>query len=121
MVIVTVTRDVKGKIVQFEATGHTDFAKSGEDIVCAGVSSLLQTTILGLRDYLKIDLEINKGKGNLRVKISQQFKRFEQFKQLSAEAILETMVLGLKAIEKEYKGYMKLIDSSEKKDMPQNH
>ena len=71
MVIVTVTRDVKGKIVQFEATGHADFAKSGEDIVCAAVSSLLQTTLLGLQEYLKINLEINKEKGNLKVIIKK--------------------------------------------------
>ncbi len=109
MVIVTVTRDVKGKIVQFEGSGHADFAKAGEDIVCAAVSSLLQTTLLGLQEHLKLNLEINKEKGNLRVRIK---KIPQQSLQVIAESILETMVLGLKAIEKEYKEYMKLIERS---------
>ncbi|MFH1563427.1 MAG: ribosomal-processing cysteine protease Prp [Nitrospirota bacterium] len=111
MVIVTVTRDVKGKIVQFEATGHADFAKLGEDIVCAAVSSLLQTTLLGLQEYLKINLEINKEKGNLKVRIKEIPQQSLQIEAclVATEAILETMVLGLKAIEKEYKEYMKLI------------
>ncbi|MEW6619156.1 MAG: ribosomal-processing cysteine protease Prp [bacterium] len=107
MVIVTVTRNPEGKIVGFSGTGHADFAKAGEDIVCAAVSALLQSTIKGLQEYVGINLEISKEKGSLEVRI----KKIEQkFLQLPTDAILETLVLGLKAIEKEYRKYMKLIE-----------
>jgi len=109
MIIVTITRNVKGKIIEFEANGHADFAKAGEDIVCAAVSSLLQTTIKGLQEYVKINLDIRKEKGHLKVKIKEIN---QQSVQLLADAILETLVLGLKAIEKEYKKYMKLVEKS---------
>ncbi|MEW6606885.1 MAG: ribosomal-processing cysteine protease Prp [bacterium] len=107
MVIVTVTRNPEGKIVGFSGTGHADFAKAGEDIVCAAVSALLQSTIKGLQEYVGINLEISKEKGSLEVRIK---KIDQKFLQLPTDAILETLVLGLKAIEKEYRKYMKLIE-----------
>jgi len=107
MVIVIVTRNAAGKIVEFEASGHADFATLGEDIVCAAISALLQSTIKGLQEYVKINLEISKKRGCLKVKI----KEIEQESlQLLTDALLETLILGLKAIEKEYRKYMKLIE-----------
>lgn len=107
MVRVVITRNTEGKIVEFEGRGHAEFAKAGEDIVCAAVSALLQTTIKGLQEYIKITLDISKEKGYLKVRI----KEIKQASlQLLTDAILETLVLGLKAIEKEYSQYMKLIE-----------
>jgi len=112
VIIVTIIRNEEGKIVQFEGSGHADFAKSGEDIVCAAVSALLQSTIKGLKEYVKINLDISKEKGYLQVRMPE-IK--QESIQLLSNAILETLVLGLKAIEKEYKKYMKLIERREKK------
>ena len=39
----------------FKAIGHSDFATHGEDIVCAAVSALAQTTVMGLQEVLGID------------------------------------------------------------------
>ncbi len=113
MVTVTITRNTKGKIIQFEGAGHADFAKSGEDIVCAAVSSLLQSTIKGLEEYVQVNLEISKEKGHLKVRI-KEIK--QESIQLLTDAIVETLVLGLKAIEREYKKYMKLIERREKNE-----
>lgn len=112
MVIVTITRNAKGKIVGFSGTGHADFARAGEDIVCAAVSALLQSTIKGLQEYVGINLAISKEKGYLEVKLKEIEK---DSLQLPTDAILETLVLGLKAIEKEYRKYMKLIERRKKK------
>lgn len=113
MLTVIITRNAKGKIVEFEAKGHADFAKSGEDIVCAGVSALLQSAITGLQEYVKINLNITKEKGQLKVKIEEINQESIQF---LTDAILETLVLGLKGIEKEYSKYMKLIERGEIKN-----
>lgn len=112
MVTVTITRNKENKIVQFEGSGHADFAKAGEDIICAAVSALLQSTIKGLQEYVGVSLEITKDKGYLRVKIKEINRDAIQ---LQTDAILETLVLGLKAIEKEYRKYMKLKVVSNKK------
>lgn len=110
MVIVTITRNAKGKVVEFEGKGHADFATSGKDIVCAAVSVLLQTTIKGLKEYVKIKLDVTKKKGYLRVKIKEIN---QESIQLLSDAILETLVLGLKAIKKEYGKYIELIERRE--------
>ncbi|MEK9149413.1 MAG: ribosomal-processing cysteine protease Prp [Candidatus Desantisbacteria bacterium] len=62
MVKIQIERE-NGKISSFLAKGHTAFRKKGEDIVCAGISSILQTAILGLKDYLKVGLTLRKGIG----------------------------------------------------------
>ncbi len=89
------------KIRQFFAEGHTAFRKKGEDIVCAGISSILQTAILGLTDYLRVDLALRKETGNMSVRLKDPPTK-------EAEAILETMLLGLRGIEKEYPDRVKI-------------
>lgn len=38
-------------IVGFTASGHSDYADEGEDIVCAALSAITQTAMLGLKHY----------------------------------------------------------------------
>ena len=39
-------------IIGFSAEGHTGFADRGEDIVCAAISVLTQTAVIGLQQEL---------------------------------------------------------------------
>ena len=66
-----------------ECSDHTGFADFGKDIVCAGVSSITQTAVLGV----------------------QTLTNFEK-----AQTILKTMLLGLEDLEKQYPKYIKLED-----------
>ena len=36
------------KIFEVECDGHTNYGEKGEDIVCASLSSIVQTAVLGL-------------------------------------------------------------------------
>ena len=36
--------------ISIKTTGHANYAPYGEDIVCAGVSAILQTAVLGLEN-----------------------------------------------------------------------
>ena len=47
MTDITITRK-DNSIVEVSASGHTGYGVSGEDIVCAGVSTLIQSALLGL-------------------------------------------------------------------------
>jgi uncharacterized protein YsxB (DUF464 family) len=40
----------KGGLVALESRGHSGQGVEGEDIVCAGISVLIQTLLIGLRD-----------------------------------------------------------------------
>lgn len=93
MIRVKVFSNSYGKISGFTVTGHSDTAARGEDIVCAGVSSLAQTALLGLGEYLHREMDYSVASG----KLSMQLK--EAPDELT-ESILETMLLGLMEIQK---------------------
>lgn len=99
MTTVTILRK-SGKIVSVSASGHTGYAERGSDIVCAGVSAVTQTALLGLLKVVNIDIkhESNSKIGSLRFEIPNlpEQKRYE------ADLITETMLAGLLDLEKGY-------------------
>lgn len=88
----------------FTVTGHAGYAPSGEDIVCAAVSVLTQTALLGLNDYLhskpqwKID-----DQGFLECWLAQGMTAGDEEK---SQVILHTMELGLLNIQQSYEQYL---------------
>ena len=81
------------KISGFQVTGHSGTAARGKDIVCAGVSSLAQTALLGVGKYLhrEVDYKVASGKLSMRLKGAPDDL---------TEAVLQTMLLGLHEIAK---------------------
>lgn len=51
MVRVRVARDAAGDVVGLVASGHAGFAAHGSDIVCAAVSAILETALMGIDAY----------------------------------------------------------------------
>ncbi len=82
-----------------EIKGHALFAPSGEDIVCAGVSTLSQTIVFSLQNLLHIDppLKIREGYMFIGFPAALQTSQKQQ-----AELLFETLLLGLKEISREY-------------------
>ena len=93
MIKVLISRNSDGKISGFKVSGHSGTAERGFDIVCAGVSSLAQTALLGIGEYLhrKVDYSVASGKLEMRL---------ESAPDDLTEAILQTMLLGMNEIEK---------------------
>jgi uncharacterized protein YsxB (DUF464 family) len=89
------------KIYGFAAEGHSGFAPCGEDIVCAAVSVLLQTAVLGLEKVAHVTPEVIVGDGRLDCHLPK-----EQAGNTEVDAILQTMLLGLEAIQAEYGDYV---------------
>ena len=50
---VTFFRRADGTLIGYRSQGHTGYAEAGQDIVCAAVSALTQSTLNGLRSVLK--------------------------------------------------------------------
>jgi hypothetical protein len=105
MIEIFVKRDAKGKIKGFEGRGHSFKEKKGKDIVCAAVSTILQTTAFGLKEYLKINIKIKTQEAYLDFVIDNNLHPKQE---IQAEAIMETSLIGLKLIEKNYKRYVKI-------------
>lgn len=99
-------------IVQVYASGHSGYAESGSDIVCAAISAVIQTACLGVRNQIgkKAQISINEDEATLHLKIDSLTNE----KQVDiVSAILETMLLGLKDIAKSNKKYVKLEEEDE--------
>ena len=90
--------DAKGRIREFELSGHAGFAIEGQDIVCAGVSALSIAAVNGLEHFLSVVPKVQEADGHLTcqlVGIPEQ--ELEQ-----AQWILQTMTLGIEQIHSAY-------------------
>ena len=56
MITITMHRDKEYRYTGFTISGHADYAEEGSDIVCAAVSALSQTALLGLMEYASKDV-----------------------------------------------------------------
>ncbi len=99
MIEVAWTRNRAGTIIGFTVTGHADYAAAGTDIVCAGVSAVTLTAVLGLRDVLGCDGTYATEDGRLTV-------RLKTAPDARACAILQTMQAGLREIARQYPQYV---------------
>ena len=94
-----------GALVGFDAEGHTGYADRGEDIVCAAVSAVTQTAVIGITELIKAPCALEVTDGELHLMLSKSVKG-ELLKK--AELILGTMLLGLRSIETDYSDYLRL-------------
>ena len=87
----------------FLVKGHANYAEHGQDIVCASVSAIVQTAIAGLDHYNPIQATVESGR--VRVKVLHDDH--------TSDAIIKTMLLGLKQIERQYPDYIKIVETEE--------
>ena len=97
-------------IICVECSNHTGFAEYGKDIVCAGVSSITQTAVLGIKELtnLKHNFVIDEKLGYLKLELIDIENNSADFK--NAQIILKTMYLGIKNLQEQYPKYIKLED-----------
>ena len=94
-------RRADGTLIGYRAQGHTGYARAGQDIVCAAVSALTQSTLNGLRNVLKapVTYEIDDQAAFLEAKLAPEATQ-DQVR--SAQLLLVTLLEGLQAIERSY-------------------
>jgi len=98
---VTFYKRSDGALTGYRAAGHSGYALAGEDIVCAGVSALTQSTLNGLQNVLKapVRFDIDERTASLEAELTPEATE-DQFK--GAQLLLETLLQGLQAIERSY-------------------
>lgn len=101
MISVTIRRE-NNTITGYEISGHSTLAEHGKDIVCAAVSTLGQVTANGLIQVADIPVDITMKSGFLVCCLLDNNDK--------AQAILETMALGLVDIQRQYKDQLKLVE-----------
>jgi uncharacterized protein YsxB (DUF464 family) len=80
-------------IIRLRVTGHALTAPHGQDIICAGVSALTQSAVLGLQCHLERKLSLHVATGELDCAL-------DSAPDALSEAILKTMLLGITEIAK---------------------
>ncbi|MDE6388801.1 MAG: ribosomal-processing cysteine protease Prp [Lachnospiraceae bacterium] len=105
MTKITFYKTTAGEYQGFICDGHAGYANYGEDIVCASISVLVINTINSLEQIAreKMDVKTDEESGIIRCHlINQPLKE-------TSKALMDSLVLGLTQIEKQYgKRYCKL-------------
>jgi len=110
MITIRLERSNDWRIVSFAVTGHSGYATRGNDIVCAGVSAVVQTTVLGLQHVLGIDCSGSQTDGELYCALPADLPPESAE---SADILLRTMLAGLTALAEAYADYVRILDSKE--------
>lgn len=110
MIKVVIIRSIDSFVKNFTVEGHSDYAEYGSDIVCSAVSVLTQTTIIGLKNVAGINIKYVMRDGLIDCEIPIID---EKEKVIKTNAILDTMVLGLMNIKKNYSAYIDVVIKGE--------
>ena len=98
--MITVTALLEnGTPVGFTVTGHAGQGAYGEDLVCAAVSAIVQTAILGVTEVLKLNAGVSVEEGNSSCILERGTGEADAAR---AAIVFETMLTGLKSVQAAY-------------------
>ena len=92
--------DTDGKILQFTADGHSGYAESGADIVCASVSSAVWMTINGIEKQNLAALSYKERDGFVKCIITDK-------KSDGADVLLNSLIMFIKELSVQYGDFLK--------------
>ena len=97
MTNITIFRDKNQNVLGFECVGHAGFARFGHDVVCAGISILVQNTINSIQAYTEegFSCEADEKSGDIRF-------HFSDIPEHDAALLINSMILGLQGIQSSY-------------------
>ena len=84
--------------IRMEISGHSGISIKGNDIVCAGISAIVESAVLAITRVAKIRQKIDQQNGYLETRIAYKDLNPEKLRDLFI--ILKTMLVGLEEIRK---------------------
>lgn len=93
------------QVQEINLKGHANFDDYGKDIVCAGVSSILTTTVNGILSIKEDAIQYHQTKDNFQIVLNSKDK--------ITEKLLNNMLSLLKELEQDYPKNI-LVESEEK-------
>ena len=90
-----------GELVGFRITGHSSFAESGSDIVCASISSVAYMVANTITEIIRVSAEIDVDEEN-----GDMLLRVFQKDATACRDILQGFKLHMLALEEQYSDYM---------------
>ena len=97
MTNITIFQDKNQNVLGFECVGHAGFARIGRDVVCAGISILVQNTINSIEQFTDegFSCEADEKSGDIRF-------HFSDVPEHDAALLIDSMILGLQGIQSSY-------------------
>ncbi|EHS56082.1 ribosomal-processing cysteine protease Prp [Paenibacillus kribbensis] len=105
MIIVCIIRLEDGSIQGFSIKGHANYAKSGEDIVCAGVSAVTVGTVNSIGALTDVEMETEMENGFLSAYFPPESHHVTN---AQVQLLLESMVIMLTSIAESYGRYIQI-------------
>ncbi len=94
-------------IIKVVCDGHTGYSEKGEDIVCAALSSVVQTALLGLLAIAKVNVKYKVDEANGYLEFSLP-SNLNQEQRKNSDIILNTMLCGISDLREGYSDYINL-------------
>lgn len=109
MTTATFYLDSRNVVRKFEISGHSGYAESGSDIICAALSMLVSTVIGSLDELLerRFDYEIREEGGWSCCELTD-YDRYSEEERLRAETLMFSALVGVTQAEEAYGKYVKL-------------
>lgn len=94
-------------IISMEIDGHTEFGVEGEDIVCAGLSCVAQTAVLGIFRVAQVNAtyQVDEERGYLLLELPENLSEEER---KICNIILQTALIGIADLRDGYSDYIEL-------------
>ena len=99
MVHVAVTRDAQ-EILELDVCGHAGQAPHGEDLVCAGVSSIMVGMLNAIDQLANETCELSMAEGHIHIRSKEGDAR--------AQLLLAATLISLQPLEESYSGYIQI-------------
>lgn len=96
-----------GRMTGFHVSGHANFAKRGEDIVCSAVSAVTVGTVNSVEAIAGVEMTAEMKSGFLDANLPGEVP---QAARESINVILETMLVMIRTIESSYGQYVRIDD-----------
>ena len=103
MVEIIFTRDGRGRLSSFFASGHAEFGAFPNDVVCAAVSAIVQAAYAGLTDVAKIELRGTREPGLVEVEVPAAARA-----RRDVAAILATAEISLRQLAGQYPKHVRV-------------
>jgi uncharacterized protein YsxB (DUF464 family) len=104
LVEIHVRKDSRDRLSSFFASGHAGWDEDGQDVVCAAVSAILQSALLGLGEVAKVDVSSEREKGRLQMRWPPSARD-----DAATRAIVETAALSVEYIARQYPAHVAVI------------
>ncbi len=97
MTKIVIQKSENGEYKGFTCKGHSGFASKGADIVCASISVLVINAINSMEKLAEADMEVleDEATGTIRCHMNKPLSD-------SGKVLMDSMILGLSEISKQY-------------------